>query len=358
MHLEPIGKTPAPPRQTRSGWRGRLAAAGIAATMLGLCAPTAASAEKVVIAAGSKGPYDAIIYVAQEAGYFAEEGLEPEIVYVNNGAGLTSAIMGGSADLATQGITQILRATAQGGDIIALSRAFDVQPFPIVVSYEAMKKNGIEDAMSVDDKLVRLKGLTIGATSPGSTTDGVLRGLLKNRGVNPDSEISIQYMNASSLYGAFENKLLDGFVFGAPWSEAAEANGLGKAIFDPFSGEVPEIDGVIYKVICTSSATLAAKPDLIKRSMRALIRAMDLIHTNPEEARKVMRPVFAEMSDDAYNLMFDKYMVGVPANPELTPDHVIRALDYMVLTESTEVVPVPFEKAVNPAVVAELVAAN
>lgn len=331
--------------------KGMLLGGVIAATAV-FGGTLSASAEKVVFAAGAPNAlHDILIHLANSAGYFADEGLEPEIVYVNNGAGLTSAIIGGSADLATQGVTQVLRANSKGGDIVAVSRAFDIVPFTIVVSTEAIAKNGIEDSMTLDEKIARLKGLSIAVTSPGSTIDGILRGLLKNRGIDPDASLTIPAMNGPAMYGALENKLVDGFVYGSPWVEMVEKNGLGKAIYDPFANDVPEFSGVIYKVICTSRQTLKNKPHVVEGTVRALIKADKLMQSDLPKAMELLRPTYSDWDQAEFEMLISKYSQGVPKDMAITQDTVTKALAYMNLTESTPIGDVPFDAAVDASVV-------
>lgn len=335
-----------------AGFGGSALCLSAALALSSMAAPARAD-DTVTIVIGSTAPHDFILYVAEQAGFFAEEGLKPDIVPVNNGAGQTSAILGGSADIGFLGITQDIRAVSQGGDMVILGRAFDVLSLPIILSEDAKTRQGITDDMPIGEKLARLKGLTIGATGPGSTTDGILRALITSAGMNPDTDITIHSSNAPALFAAFENKAIDGFVFGSPWMEVAQVKGLGGPLFDPFKGEVPELDGVLYKVLSTSRATLAAKPDLLLRSMRALDKAIVYIRENPDKLDELLRPKFPDMDPTAYEMMIARYVGGVPDGLLVTEAQFDRAKEYMAFVEGTEV-SVSYGDVVDTALVGQL----
>ena len=91
---------------------GRLTATMLLTAALAIAASRPASADdklqKVTIAFAGKGMSFIMQYVAMGAGYYKDEGLEPDIVDVSSGTRQAAAVMGGSADFTQLGLPHTL----------------------------------------------------------------------------------------------------------------------------------------------------------------------------------------------------------------------------------------------------------
>lgn len=351
--------TGAPERRARPKGLGRSLGAGALAAIMAVAglqgAANAQDLRTLTIAQGSSSFHGMMTLVAREGGFFEAEGLNPDIVDMGTGPRIAAAVVGGSAHIAVVGLNQAVRAVSEGGDIVGLGRAFEVLAVPIVVSYEALERNGITEDMTVDEAIPRLAGLTLGSTTPGSTNTGVLRALLENRGVDPDNDVTVQSISGGgNIFAAFENGVIDGFVFGSPWPELAMTRGLGRPIFNPFEDDVPELDGVLYQVLTTSRATLAAEPELIRAGMRAYANAMKFTHENPQEAARLLRSVFPEVEEESFELAVATYIGGVPTQLLITPENYAATLGFMAITEPEPVGDVPMDSVVDTTLASEI----
>ena len=142
----------------------------------------------------------------------------------------------------------------------ASATAFDVYPIALVLSNDAVKRLGITDTMSIDEKIKRVKGVRIGITSPGSSTDEFMRTIMLVRGMDPSRDVQLQPIGIGApMVAAMQAGSTDGFAFMSPFTNIAVSSGIGQIIADPMTGELPEYRDVPYQVITTSRATLAAK---------------------------------------------------------------------------------------------------
>lgn len=329
--------------------------AGIAIAAFAAFGAANAQEQTLTIAQGSSSFHGMITHLADEGGFFAAEGLRADIVDLGTGPRIAAAVIGGGAHIAAVGLNQAVRAVSEGGDIVAVGRLFDIISLPVVVSNDAIESAGITEDMSLDERIVRLRGLTIGATTPGSTTNALMRALAQNRGLDPDNDITIQAISGGgNLFAAFENGVIDGFVFGSPWPELAITRDLGRPLFDPFTDDVPEIEGVLYQVLTTSRRTLAEEPELIERALRAYSNAMAFAHENPEEAARLLRNVFPDVEQASYDLAVLKYIEGVPTELTITPEQYAATLAFMEVTEPEPVGDVPYESVIDTTVSAAI----
>ena len=197
--------------------------------------------QKVTIAFAGKGLSFMLQDIAIGGGFYKEEGLEPEIVDVASGTRQAAAVMGGSAEITQVGFAHTMHAVGRGGDLVGICTAFDVYPIALVLSNDAIKRLGITEAMSLDEKIKRVKGVRIGITSPGSSTDEFMRTIMLVRGMDPATDVKLQPGGIGApMVAAMQQGSTDGFAFMSPFTDIAVSRGLGQVIADPMTGTLPE----------------------------------------------------------------------------------------------------------------------
>src|ERR1700722_12965157 len=127
----------------------RLAASSLA---LGAALPAVAVDQQTFTTAfPGKGMSFLIQYVAMGAGFYKQEGLEPESVDVSSGTRQAAAVMGGSAEITQVGFAHTMHAVGRGGALVGICTGFDVYPIALVLSNAAINKMGITNTMSLDE---------------------------------------------------------------------------------------------------------------------------------------------------------------------------------------------------------------
>jgi NitT/TauT family transport system substrate-binding protein len=320
-----------------------------------LAMPIAASAwaqapkhEKLVVAAA---PTPLLhwypFYVALGANYFADEGIDVEIVGLNSGTAMAAAIAGGGADVVPLAMTHAVTSGAQGGGLVATSALFNVYPNSVVLTKDAIAKSGITSGMPLDEKIKRLAGLTLGITAPGGASDIQIRKMLLARGLDPDKAVKLQPLgNQAAMLAAVQKKAVDGFVMSSPVDEIAQQRGTGVIAIDPFSEPIPELAEVPYSVWGTSRATLQKRPAVIAASLRAITKAIKLAAENPEETLRVMRAQIKDVPPEAIDAVIEKYRHGAARTPVISPAQVEATVRWMNLGESKPI-SVRFEDVVD-----------
>jgi len=310
----------------------------LALASLGLASAQPAEAEKVTIAFAGKGLSFMIQYIAIGAGFYKEEGLDPESVDVASGTRQAAAVMGGSAEITQVGFAHTMHAVGRGGALVGMATAFDAYPIALVLSNDAIKRLGITDTMSLDEKIKHVKGVRIGITSPGSSTDEFMRTIMLVRGMDPSRDVQLQPIGIGApMVAAMQAGSTDGFAFMSPFTNMAVSRGIGQVIADPITGELPEYRDVPYQVITTSRATLASKRPLLLHVVRALTRAMQFAHQDVEGSRRAVRPFFQDTPEAEFNTAFDTYIKAVPTTPVISQAQVDNTVKMVNLTEKTPI---------------------
>jgi NitT/TauT family transport system substrate-binding protein len=144
--------------------------------------------KKVTIAVGGKNLlYYLPLTVAEQKGFFKDEGLDVEIVDFAGGAKALQAVVGGSADVVSGAFEHNINMQAKGQPM----RAFVLQGrAPQIVL--AVNTKTVPNFKSVAD----LKGKKIGVSAPGSSTNIMANFVLAKAGLKP-SDVSFVGVGAS-----------------------------------------------------------------------------------------------------------------------------------------------------------------
>jgi NitT/TauT family transport system substrate-binding protein len=164
-----------------------------AATLLlpALVSAQALEKKKVTIAVGGKNLlYYLPLTVAEQKGFFKDEGLDVEIVDFAGGAKALQAVVGGSADVVSGAFEHNINMQAKGQPM----RAFVLQGrAPQIVL--AVSTKTMPNYKTVAD----LKGKKIGVTAPGSSTNIMSNFVLAKAGLKPTD---VSYVGVGAAQGA------------------------------------------------------------------------------------------------------------------------------------------------------------
>jgi NitT/TauT family transport system substrate-binding protein len=172
----------------RATRRAVLFAAAATVLIPALVSAQALEKKKVTIAVGGKNLlYYLPLTVAEQKGFFKDEGLDVEIVDFAGGARALQAVVGGSADVVSGAFEHNINMQAKGQPM----RAFVLQGrAPQIVL--AVSTKTMPNYKAVAD----LKGKKIGVTAPGSSTNIMANFVLAKNGLKP-ADVSFVGVGAS-----------------------------------------------------------------------------------------------------------------------------------------------------------------
>jgi len=124
------------------------------------------------------------VWVAQDTGLFAKNGLNIEPVQIRGGAVSTMAIMSGQSVLSGVGAGSVVAARVEGGDIVLLACPADLEPVYLIARPEIKSAAG-------------LKGKAAGITRRNSSIHFYLRSALRMVGVDSDKEMTLLQLGGS-----------------------------------------------------------------------------------------------------------------------------------------------------------------
>jgi NitT/TauT family transport system substrate-binding protein len=174
-----------------------------AAVSLPLAAHAQAKPEKpkVGIAVGGKPAFYYLpLTIAERLGYFKDEGLDPEISDFAGGSKALQAVVGGSADVVSG---------AWENTIDQQPKGLNMQGFVKMGRYPAITV-GVVKAKAASYKSPKdLKGMKIGVTAPGSSTNRVVQHLMVEGGLKTDDASFIGVGTSSGVIAAVKSGEID-----------------------------------------------------------------------------------------------------------------------------------------------------
>ena len=177
--------------------------AGAGAIMAPRPAPAQGTIERRDIKLGVGGKpllYYLPLTIAERRGYFKEQGLNVEINDFGGGSQSLQALVGGSVDVVAGAYEHTIRMQARGQDIRAV---VELGRFPGIVL-------GVRSSLA--DKVKKpgdLKGMKIGVTAPGSSTNFFANFLLGRDGVQPEDVAFIGVGGGASAVAAMRQGNID-----------------------------------------------------------------------------------------------------------------------------------------------------
>src|SRR5712692_809117 len=153
------------------------------------------------------------VRVAIAKGYFKEQGLTMEPIFVRGGPAAVAALASGDVDFGSIGGAQAI--------IRSKSRGLDVQIIGSISKTTNYVLLGNKETKRVDD----LKGKLIGVTGAGAFSDFAVRTFLKRSGLDPDRDVMLRAIGGTTLRAA---ALERGLIAAAPFSPEDSVRLLGK----------------------------------------------------------------------------------------------------------------------------------
>jgi NitT/TauT family transport system substrate-binding protein len=201
------------------------------------------------------------LYVAQERGYFADEGLNVELTPVQGGSDSVVQLAAGNFDAAVGGAgAGLLNAASRGIKFTIMAPMHSEKPpltTPLVISAKRA-----DEIKSVAD----LKGKKVSINATGAATEYWLGEALKKNGLTFD-DIELTSVAFSNVPAALESGSLDAAMLGEPLVTINEDSGLVKVLADDF------INGFTATYLYMGDPLLTGKPEAAKGFMRAYLRA-------------------------------------------------------------------------------------
>lgn len=238
------------------------------------------------------------VYIAQDEGYFKDEGLNVQTQVMQNAAAIAPSVINGQLQFGTAAVPPFLAAVQKGLPLKAVANGTSIAKDPASdpSALVAAKGSGINRPRDLEGHTVAVNALT-------SIVHVVAAAAIKKDGGDP-SKVTFVAMPFPDMVSALERGAIDAASLVEPFQTKTVANGA-KVLAHPYS-ETLQPNGT-FTVIFTAGPFAQNNPETIAKFSRAIDRASVLAASHPEKVGQVLAKygklppeVFAKMRVPMY----------------------------------------------------------
>ena len=255
--------------------------------------------KKVVLNEVAHSIFYAPMYIAIEEGYFAEEGIDLELVTGFGADKTMTAVLSGNADIGFMGSEASIYTYNEGASDYVVNFAQLTQRagnFLVV-----REKND-------DFSWENLKGKEVLGGRKGGMPEMVFEYILKQHKIDPEKDLTInQNIDFGSTAAAFSEGQADFTVEFEPGATNLEKEGKGYVVasLGTDSGYVP------YTAFSAKQSYIDKNPEIIQGFTNALQKGMNYVQNHtPEEIAKIIEPQFKETNLRSVFEIFSYYRIS------------------------------------------------
>jgi NitT/TauT family transport system substrate-binding protein len=232
------------------------------------------------------------VYVAQEKGFFKDEGLDVVFVMFNAGSTNLAALAGGDIQIMGSAFVETLGGRAAGMDVRNFWGICNLMPFEL---YSHANFRSLKDS----------KGKRFAISRFGSLTDFLTRAALQHAGVDPKEVTILQIGSTPARFAALAANAVDASVVWFPVTEIAKSQGFRKLL--DLKDVFPEWP---YETFAARESWLAKEKDQATKFLRAYQRGVKHTWDNKDDSVAALRkyvkidPAYAPAGYDQYRTSF------------------------------------------------------
>ena len=256
------------------------------------------------------------IWVAHDAGYFAKEGLQDDIILIPSGTQLAQVTVAGEIEIGSLNGSSAIAAALQGADLKIIGNSGNKMVFSLYVRPEIKSVEA-------------LKGKKIGITRFGSAPDISVRYALRKYNINPDKDLTlIQLGFMATVAAGLQGGSIEGGVVSPPTQFAVDKAGFKELI------SITDMDCAFPNpALVAVGPIIRSKPDVINRFIRAYVRGIHRARTDREFTYKSMAKYTKIQDQSVLQKAYDFYMTKVLEKaPYINMTGVQNVLDDLVKT--------------------------
>jgi NitT/TauT family transport system substrate-binding protein len=233
--------------------------------------PVLSQAQKLVVGYSGITAIQAPFWIIKDAGYFKQEGLDANLIYIAASSTMAQAMMAGEVAISTANSQAVVDTGLQGGDLVAVGA---------IVNFVALYVIAAPEIKSVQD----LRGKPVGVTRFGATTDFAMQMFLKKYGLEPVRDVPIiQIGGLPELAAGLSNKSIYAAAMSYPMGLVAQQAGM-KMLANLAKEQIP----FLHQGLTTTARFMRERRPQAKAFVRAYGKAVHFMHTRKEESKAIV----------------------------------------------------------------------
>jgi ABC-type nitrate/sulfonate/bicarbonate transport system substrate-binding protein len=253
----------------------------ISATELAWCAEKTSKLASVRIAYVSRSILDMPYVIARDRGFFREEGLEAEFVFMK-AIQTVQTMLAGGVDFGTATGTAI-SAAVNGADVRVVFALTDKPSFDMIAQPNVTN-------------VQQMRGKKLGISAPGSLTEILARQILLVNKIPLDQVTMLSLGTSDVTYVALKAGTIDATMLQVPQNLISQEEGYRKIA----SGA--DVYRAVQGGLTTTKTVLSERPEVVTRVIRATQKALRLIRNDKKFTVEFIKGPFLDLGKDR-----DKY---------------------------------------------------
>jgi len=252
--------------------------------------------DKIRIGYAARAVTHSIPFVANEAGFFRDEGLQVEVVRTA-GAVSPMALISGDTDFATMSAYLLIPVAVRSPEVAMVSG---------LTRYASMTLVSRPEIRSAKD----LMGGVIGLQRPGDAYEKNARSALQHLKLNPDKDVKFLYLGTNdAMWIALDQRRVSATMVSPPATLFARKAGM-NFLVDLADLKI-EYQGSTFG---TRRSLLKNYPNFALRTMRAMVRGIHFFKTRREDTHKILAKFLGTRDPEALEESW-RYGADMPAKP-------------------------------------------
>lgn len=285
-------------------------AAGIVLVLSAFEAHAQRKPEKLRIGYAARAVAHSVPFVAKEAGFFFEEGIDAEVVRTA-GSIAPMALIANEVDLAIMSAYLMIPVSERNRDIVMLG-GFSRYASMVLVARPEIK--------SPQD----LKGKIVGIQRPGDAYEKSLRFSLRHLGLDADKDVTMLALGTNDvMWGALQTGRVAATILSPPGTLFARKAGMNFMV--DLTDLKLEYQG---STIATRRSLVQKNPALATRALRAIVKGVHLFKTRKEDTVRILGKFLGTADREALEESWE-YAAKMPAKPYAVESAVQAVLDHL-----------------------------
>ena len=243
-------------------------------------------------------------------GFFKDQGLAVEQIFVRGGPTAIAALVSGNVDFASIGGAQApIRSNARG---------LDLQIIASLSNYTNYTLLGSKEAKSIEE----LRGKIVGVTGAGAFSDFAIRIFLKRNNLDPDKDVTLRAIGGTALRAI---ALERGIIAAAPFTAEDTIRLLDKGY--PMIVNMNQALQIPQSIFVTRGEMLQKYPETTKRFLKAVILGMQFAKQHKKEALQTGFAAGLTGDHDIVSRSYDLFSPGYATDLAIAQEGIQIMLD-------------------------------
>jgi NitT/TauT family transport system substrate-binding protein len=261
----------------------------------------ASAAEPIAFKAGIADPVNTVLawWTAQAAGFYADQGLNVEIINMSGGSRGAAELQAGRLDAMHVGLSSVVKLNRAGGDLRLIGSLSNV------IRFTFFSAPGVKTAAD-------LKGGVVGVSTFGSESDSTVTLALQRLGLARNDVTLEEYGGGPRRLAAVKSGQIKATTLNEPFTSLAREQGVNVMV-----DLVPEQIPWLFSGITIRRDSLEGRRDALTRFLKATIEGNYLALSDQKRAKEILAEELKIADPKIIDISYNDFRQQSP--PDLDP---------------------------------------